>query len=172
VSARPLHIHSRKQPPFTLAGGEEGGHTRFLLVSRAHGTVLNRKNSSSEKLNVAAAFVFATAMYITVTVPSIRSVVTPLEGVDTYEDQIYALRVLSAGNTLIMVLLGGVLALQVRERRSYHFILGFLFVVVGSKSGGIRKPFRILIFSSFRSINFTYFVGFYRAVKNGLGDWN
>jgi hypothetical protein len=62
-----------------------------------------------------AAFVFATAMYITVTIPSIRTVVTPVEGVDTREDQIEALRVLSAGNTLIIVLLGGVLALQVRE---------------------------------------------------------
>lgn len=59
-----------------------------------------------------AAFVFATAMYITVTIPSIRTVVTPVEGVDTREDQIEALRVLSAGNTLIIVLLGGVLALQ------------------------------------------------------------
>ena len=53
-------------------------------------------------------------MYISVTVPSIRTVVTPIEGVDTHHDQIDALRVLSAGNTLIMVLLGGVLALQVR----------------------------------------------------------
>ncbi|KAH9967335.1 Shr3 amino acid permease chaperone [Russula dissimulans] len=59
-----------------------------------------------------AAFVFATAMYITVTIPAIRTVVTPVEGVDTREDQIEALRVLSAGNTLIMVLLGGILALQ------------------------------------------------------------
>jgi len=59
-----------------------------------------------------AAFIFATAMYITVTIPAIRTVVTPVEGVDTREDQIEALRVLSAGNTLIMVLLGGVLALQ------------------------------------------------------------
>jgi len=55
-------------------------------------------------------------MYITVTIPAIRTVVTPVEGVDTREDQIEALRVLSAGNTLIMVLLGGILALQVRER--------------------------------------------------------
>ncbi|KAH9975874.1 hypothetical protein BGW80DRAFT_1436395 [Lactifluus volemus] len=33
-------------------------------------------------------------------------------GVDTREDQIEAMRVLSAGNTLMMVLLGGVLTLQ------------------------------------------------------------
>jgi ABC-type Fe3+ transport system permease subunit len=61
-----------------------------------------------------AAFVFAIAMYISVTIPAIRTVVTPVEGVDTREDQIEAMRVLSAGNTLIMVLLGGILALQVR----------------------------------------------------------
>jgi len=59
-----------------------------------------------------AAFVFATAMYFTVTIPTLRTVVMPVEGVDTREDQIDALRVLSAGNTLIMVLLGGILALQ------------------------------------------------------------
>ena len=59
-------------------------------------------------------------MYITVTIPSIRTVVTPVEGVDTREDQIEALRVLSAGNTLIIVLLGGVLALQVRELNGMH----------------------------------------------------
>jgi hypothetical protein len=54
-------------------------------------------------------------MYITVTIPAIQTVVTPVEGVDTREDQIEAMRVLSAGNTLMMVLLGGILALQVRE---------------------------------------------------------
>lgn len=64
-----------------------------------------------------AAFVFAIAMYISVTIPAIRTVVTPVEDVDTREDQIEAMRVLSAGNTLIMVLLGGILALQVRGPR-------------------------------------------------------
>jgi ER membrane protein SH3 len=56
-------------------------------------------------------------MYITVTIPAIRTVVTPVEGVDTHEDQIEAMRILSAGNTLMMVLLGGILALQVSEPR-------------------------------------------------------
>jgi ER membrane protein SH3 len=63
-------------------------------------------------------------MYITVTIPSIRTVVTPVEGVDTREDQIEALRVLSAGNTLIIVLLGGVLALQVRELNGMCLFFG------------------------------------------------
>ncbi|KAH9044237.1 Shr3 amino acid permease chaperone [Lactarius hengduanensis] len=49
-----------------------------------------------------AAFVFAISMYITVTIPAIQTVVIPIE----------ALRVLSAGNTLIMLLLGGILVLQ------------------------------------------------------------
>ena len=62
-------------------------------------------------------------MYITVTIPSIRTVVTPVEGVDTREDQIEALRVLSAGNTLIIALLGGVLALQVRELNGMCFFM-------------------------------------------------
>ena len=100
---------------------------------------------SRGKINSAftAAFVFATAMYITVTIPTIRTVVMPVEGVDTREDQIDALRVLSAGNTLIMVLLGGLLALQVRPERN---------------SGGFS--FQIL------------FVYVHRVGRNGLGDWS
>ena len=61
------------------------------------------------------AFVFAIAMYITVTIPAIQTVVTPVAGVDTRDDQIEAIQVLSAGNTLIMLLLGGILVLQVRS---------------------------------------------------------
>ena len=51
-------------------------------------------------------------MYITVGIPSCRTVADPVPDVDTREDQIEALRVLSAGNTIIIALLGGVLALQ------------------------------------------------------------
>jgi hypothetical protein len=81
-------------------------------------------------------------MYITVTIPAIRTVVTPVEGVDTREDQIEALRVLSAGNTLIIVLLGGVLALQVREttsvlwraeHRSHDSLSPSLFFLLGAR---------------------------------------
>jgi hypothetical protein len=78
-------------------------------------------------------------MYITVTIPAIRTVVTPVEGVDTREDQIEALRVLSAGNTLIIVLLGGVLALQVRERSCLSFgerSTDILFFVTRTRRGG------------------------------------
>jgi hypothetical protein len=52
-------------------------------------------------------------MYVAVTIPALRTIVTPLEDVDTHEDQIEALRVLSAGNTIIIVMLGLILVLQV-----------------------------------------------------------
>lgn len=62
-----------------------------------------------------AAWIFAIAVYISVGVPSIRTVAAPLAGVDTRADQIEALRVLSAGNTIILVLLGAILVLQAGE---------------------------------------------------------
>jgi len=58
-----------------------------------------------------AAYVFAIAVYLTVSVPASRTVVTPLES-ETRNDQVEALRVLSAGNVIIIVLLAGILALQ------------------------------------------------------------
>ena len=91
-------------------------------------------------------------MYITVTIPSIRTVVTPVEGVDTREDQIEALRVLSAGNTLIIVLLGGVLALQVRE-------LNGMCLFRGEWSTDTHPPFL-----------FFFFRGLSRAPKGGQ-EW-
>ena len=113
-------------PPFTLTGGKGGAHVprariewNFLFFFFFFGKTKPRAFT--------AAFVFATAMYITVTIPTIRTVVMPVEGVDTREDQIDALRVLSAGNTLTMVLLGGVLALQVRSNRFCRTRGGFLF---------------------------------------------
>jgi ER membrane protein SH3 len=90
-------------------------------------------------------------MYITVTIPSIRTVVTPVEGVDTREDQIEALRVLSAGNTLIIVLLGGVLALQVRELNGMFFFM--------ENGAQIHSPFF-----------FFFFRGMSRAPKGGQ-EW-
>ena len=61
-----------------------------------------------------AAYIFALSVYLSVGLPASRTIATPVEGVDTREDQIEALRLLSAGNTIIIALLGGVLALQVR----------------------------------------------------------
>jgi hypothetical protein len=60
------------------------------------------------------AYVFAISVYITVTIPALRTIVNPVVGVDTRDDQIEAMRVLSAGNTIMVVLLGAVLILQVR----------------------------------------------------------
>lgn len=50
------------------------------------------------------------------TIPSLRTVVTPAD-VDTREDRIEAMRILAAGNTIMMVVLGSVLVLQVRIGR-------------------------------------------------------
>ncbi|KAI1796569.1 hypothetical protein LXA43DRAFT_1152946 [Ganoderma leucocontextum] len=63
-----------------------------------------------------AAYIFALAVYMTVGIPSCRTVADPVPDVDTKDDQIEALRVLSAGNTIIIVLLGGILALQVGQQ--------------------------------------------------------
>lgn len=96
-------------------------------------------------------------MYITVTIPSIRTVVTPVEGVDTREDQIEALRVLSAGNTLIIVLLGGVLALQVRE------LIGMCFFK-NLENGALTDPPSLFLF-------FFFCHGNQRGDRSGRGDW-
>ncbi|KZP26659.1 hypothetical protein FIBSPDRAFT_854713 [Athelia psychrophila] len=57
-------------------------------------------------------YIFALAVYATVCIPALRTVVEPVKGVDSREDQIEAMRVLGAGNTIIIVLLIGVLLLQ------------------------------------------------------------
>ena len=46
-----------------------------------------------------------------------RTVVDPVPDVDTEEDRVEALRILSAGNTIIIACLVGVLVLQVRSER-------------------------------------------------------
>ncbi|KAJ6625023.1 Shr3 amino acid permease chaperone [Mycena sp. CBHHK59/15] len=55
--------------------------------------------------------VFGLAVYLTVTVPTLRTIVTPAE-VDTEQDRMEAMGVLSAGNIIIMFCLGLVLLLQ------------------------------------------------------------
>ncbi len=57
-------------------------------------------------------YVFALAVYLSVTIPTLRTIVTPLE-LDTRSDRIEALRVLSAGNVIIGLCLGGILLMQV-----------------------------------------------------------
>ncbi|EIW58706.1 Shr3 amino acid permease chaperone [Trametes versicolor FP-101664 SS1] len=63
-----------------------------------------------------AAYIFSLAVYMTVGIPACRTVADPIPDVDSQEDQVEALRVLSAGNTIIIVLLGAVLALQAGEQ--------------------------------------------------------
>ncbi|KIM32798.1 hypothetical protein M408DRAFT_313003 [Serendipita vermifera MAFF 305830] len=57
------------------------------------------------------AFVFGIMLYTTVVIPGIRTVVNPIPE-ETRQDQVEALRVLAAGNTLIVICLGLVLAFQ------------------------------------------------------------
>ncbi|KAG2113190.1 Shr3 amino acid permease chaperone [Suillus discolor] len=56
-------------------------------------------------------YIFAAAVYLAVSIPSLRTIVTPAD-VDTRADRIEALRILSAGNTIMMVVLGAILVLQ------------------------------------------------------------
>lgn len=56
---------------------------------------------------------FGVVVYLTVTINSLRTIVNPVENVDTREDQIEAMRVLSAGNVIMMACLVLILVLQV-----------------------------------------------------------
>ncbi|KXN89379.1 Secretory component protein SHR3 [Leucoagaricus sp. SymC.cos] len=58
-----------------------------------------------------AAYVFSIAIYLTVTIPALRTIVTPLEE-ETREVQVEALSVLCAGNVIIAGCLFAVLVLQ------------------------------------------------------------
>ncbi|KIK07728.1 hypothetical protein K443DRAFT_672990 [Laccaria amethystina LaAM-08-1] len=59
-----------------------------------------------------ATYVFGIAVYLTVTIPSLRTIVTAVEQVDSRGEQVDAMRVLSAGNVIIIICLGLILALQ------------------------------------------------------------
>ena len=65
---------------------------------------------------VIVAYVFTLAVYITVDIPALRTIVDPVPGVDTREDQVEAMRVLSAGNVIMILSLGAVLILQASPR--------------------------------------------------------
>ncbi|KAF9449938.1 hypothetical protein P691DRAFT_798703 [Macrolepiota fuliginosa MF-IS2] len=58
-----------------------------------------------------AAYVFSVAVYLTVTIPALRTIVTPIKD-ETREVQVEALSVLSAGNLIIVACLLAVLVLQ------------------------------------------------------------
>ena len=59
-----------------------------------------------------ALFVLSIVVYLTVTIPALRTIVDPVVGVDTRGDQVEAMRVLAAGNVIVVGLLGAILALQ------------------------------------------------------------
>ncbi|TCD68414.1 hypothetical protein EIP91_010815 [Steccherinum ochraceum] len=67
-----------------------------------------------------ASFVFAIVVYISVGIPASRTIATPVPDVDTREDQIEALRILSAANVIMAVCLGAVLTLQAGETYARH----------------------------------------------------
>ncbi|KAF5369211.1 hypothetical protein D9757_010034 [Collybiopsis confluens] len=56
-------------------------------------------------------YIFAIAVYVAVIVPTLKTVVVPLEE-EMLADRIEAVRVLSAANVIIMICLGLILALQ------------------------------------------------------------
>ena len=60
-----------------------------------------------------AAYVFCIVVYLTVTIPSLRAIAEPTKE-EVYNDQVMAMRVLSAGNIIIIGSLLLILALQVR----------------------------------------------------------
>ncbi|KAF8159753.1 Shr3 amino acid permease chaperone [Crassisporium funariophilum] len=59
-----------------------------------------------------AAYVFGIVVYLTVIINSLRTIVDPIANVDTREDQVMALQVLSAGNVIIISCLALILLLQ------------------------------------------------------------
>ncbi|KAG9312908.1 ER membrane protein SH3-domain-containing protein [Chiua virens] len=58
-----------------------------------------------------AAYLFAISVYVAVTIPCLRTIVTPAEE-DSMNDRIEAMRILSAGNTIMILILGAILGLQ------------------------------------------------------------
>lgn len=63
--------------------------------------------------HLTALYVIGVIIYSSVTIAGLRTIVHPTEE-DTRTDRMEALRVLSAGNTLMILCLLGVLLLQVR----------------------------------------------------------
>ncbi|KAJ2931828.1 hypothetical protein H1R20_g5267, partial [Candolleomyces eurysporus] len=59
-----------------------------------------------------AAFLFGVVVYISVVIPGLQAIAKPVKDVDTRDVQIEALRVLSAGNVIIIASLLLVLLLQ------------------------------------------------------------
>jgi hypothetical protein len=67
-----------------------------------------------------AMYLFGVVMYIAVTIPALRTVVTPLAE-DTDTDRFEALRVLAAGNTIVILCLAGVLLMQAGQEYARRY---------------------------------------------------
>jgi hypothetical protein len=71
--------------------------------------------NTQKKINfwgcTAGIYIFAIAVYGSVIIPTLRTVVEPVVQ-DSREDRVEAMRVLSAANVIIIVCLGAILALQ------------------------------------------------------------
>jgi hypothetical protein len=98
-------LHAWDESAMFFDGSSIGKLTPIFFLNRC---VLTRTHT--------VAYILALAVYVTVTIPSLRTIVTPVAG-ETRNDKIEAMRVLSAGNTIIVVILVGVLLLQVRLNR-------------------------------------------------------
>lgn len=61
-----------------------------------------------------AAYLFGMVVYLSVIIPALETVANPVKDVDTREVQVEALRILSAGNVIIIGTMLLVLSLQVR----------------------------------------------------------
>ncbi|KAG8930446.1 hypothetical protein FRC03_008846 [Tulasnella sp. 419] len=66
------------------------------------------------------AFLAAVVLYLSVTIPGLRTIVEPLE-TETESDRIETLRVIGAGNTMAIVCLIGVLAMQAGQEYARRY---------------------------------------------------
>jgi len=67
-----------------------------------------------------AVYVFGIVVYLTVTINCLRTIVNPIKDVDTREDQVMAMSVLSAGNVIIIIALVLILALQAGQEWAHR----------------------------------------------------
>lgn len=98
----------------------------------------------ADTLRALGIYVFGLAVYLSVTIPTLRTIVLPLD-VDTRNDQIEALRVLSAANVIIGVCLTGILLMQVSELLPQIRVRGRVFDVyfrLGRSTHGARRWLR------------------------------
>jgi hypothetical protein len=76
---------------------------------------------------VAAALIFSVSIYLSVTVPALRTVIVPAKE-DFYEDQVQALQLVSAGNVINLAVIALILGLQV----SVAFVLKHRFYLLNA----------------------------------------